>query len=280
MTSFEPAVPPSVSDRLVVATWNVNSIRARLDHLERFVKERAPDVVCLQETRCPDGSFPGAAVRALGYEHMTLNSRKGHHGVAILSRRPLVDAAPEQIASLEEARQQRARVPFAGAYITLHNLYVPAGGDIPDAEVNPKFAAKIAFLDALKIWSPRVAAEGRAMLVGDLNVAPLPEDVWSHRQLLDVVSHTPGETERLLLVQQAGDWHDAVRAARPVPEKVFTWWSYRSPDWQASNKGRRLDHAWTTQDLTPFVRSVEICAETRGWERPSDHVPILVTFEA
>lgn len=268
-----------MSERLVLATWNVNSIRSRLDHLARFVEMRAPDVICLQETRCPDGSFPSAAVRALGYEHMTLNSRKGHHGVAILSRRPLTGATPEQIASQEEARQQRAGVAFAGGLVTVHNLYVPAGGDIPDPAVNPRFAAKIAFLDAMHAWSPAVTGEGGAILVGDLNVAPLPEDVWSHRQLLDVVSHTPGETGRMVDILSCG-WVDVVRAARPVPEKVYTWWSYRSRDWRESNKGRRLDHVWATPDIAARVVSVEILDETRGWERPSDHVPIVITLEA
>lgn len=266
-------------DRLVLATWNVNSIRSRLEHLARFVALKNPDVICLQETRCPDGSFPSAAVRDMGYAHMTLNSRKGHHGVAILSRRPLSEAQSDQIGSPDEARQQRASIDFGGGKLTLHNLYVPAGGDVPDAAVNARFAAKIEFLDGMKTWSPQVTAGGGAILTGDLNVAPLAEDVWSHRQLLDVVSHTPGETDRLIAALAEG-WVDVVRARFPVPEKLFTWWSYRARDWATSNKGRRLDHIWATPDVAAKVEAVEIFTETRGWERPSDHVPVVMTLSA
>lgn len=267
-------------DRLTVATWNVNSIRARLDHLTRFVADADPDVLCIQETRCPDGNFPLAAVRALGFPHIALNGRGGHHGVATVSKRPLDQILVERFAMIDEPRHLAVAVPFAGAALTIHNLYIPAGGDIPDPAVNPRFAAKLAFLDALDPWSAVTGALGRGIVVGDLNVAPLPDDVWSHRQLLDVVSHTPGETERLARILAAGGWVDAVRAATPPPEKVFTWWSYRAREWQLANKGRRLDHLWVTADLGPAVTAVRVHAETRGWERPSDHVPVVAVLEA
>jgi len=267
-------------DRLTVATWNVNSIRSRLDHVGRFVAAHGPDVLCLQETRCPDGNFPLAAIRALGYEHIALNGKNGHHGVAVASRRPLSAILVERFALIDEPRHLAVAVPFAGAALTLHNLYIPAGGDAPDPAVNPRFAAKLAFLDALMPWSAVAGAAGPGIVVGDLNVAPLPDDVWSHRQLLDVVSHTPGETNRLEAVLAAGGWVDAVRAATPPPEKVFTWWSYRAREWQEANRGRRLDHLWVTADLAPAVRRIAVVTETRGWERPSDHVPIVAVLEA
>jgi exodeoxyribonuclease-3 len=269
-----------MADRLKIATWNVNSIRSRIDHVGRFVDEHAPDVLCLQETRCPDGSFPSSPLRKLGFEHIVLNAKSGHHGVAILSRRPLSDVIVERTAGIDEPRHIAAAVSFAGAPLWLHNLYVPAGGDEPDATINPRFAAKIAFLDALVPWSAAVGRAGRGVLVGDLNVAPLPDDVWSHKQLLSVVSHTPAETERLDAVLAAGRWVDAVRAVRPVPEKVFTWWSYRAKDWKAANRGRRLDHLWITPDLAATLETVEVRPETRDWERPSDHVPIVATLAA
>jgi exodeoxyribonuclease-3 len=269
-----------VQDRLSIATWNVNSIRSRLDHLARFVAAEAPDVLCLQETRCPDGNFPLAAVRALGYEHVALNGKKGHHGVAVFSKRPLHGVLVERFAGIDEPRHVAAAVPFADSLVTIHNLYIPAGGDIPDAAENPRFAAKLAFLDALLPWSGATGAAGRSIVVGDLNVAPLPDDVWSHRQLLGVVSHTPAETDRLAGIAAEGGWVDGVRAAFPVPEKVFTWWSYRAREWRLANRGRRLDHLWVTADLAAALGPVRVLPETRGWARPSDHVPIVAVLEA
>ncbi len=116
------------------------------------------------------------------------------------------------------------------------------------------------------------------MLVGDLNIAPLEHDVWSHKQLLNVVSHTPVETENFEAMRLAGDWVDLMRLNVPLDQKLYTWWSYRAQDWEASNRGRRLDHIWSSGDLGPLLDTVEILQEARGWEKPSDHVPVLARF--
>ena len=122
--------------------------------------------------------------------------------------------------------------------ITLHNFYVPAGGDIPDPAVNPKFAHKLAFLDEMRACRElRCNGADRMILVGDLNVAPLEHDVWSHKQMLRVVSHTPIECEKLVAAQKAGGWVDAMRMLVPEPAKLYTWWSYRSPDWADRRQG-------------------------------------------
>jgi exodeoxyribonuclease-3 len=164
--------------------------------------------------------------------------------------------------------------------ITLHNFYVPAGGDIPDSAVNPKFAHKLAFLDEMHGSATlRPAQSERSIMVGDLNVAPLECDVWSHKQLLNVVSHTPIECEKLLGIQKAGGWIDTVRGFVPEPKKLFTWWSYRSPDWAAADKGRRLDHIWVSPALAERVSAVKVLKDSRGWARPSDHVPVTATLE-
>src|SRR5207248_9090123 len=132
--------------------------------------------------------------------------------------------------------------------IAVHNFYVPAGGDEPDPEVNAKFAHKLAFLDEMHACAQLAAApHPRAILVGDLNVAPLEHDVWSHKQLLKVVSHTPVECEKLLAFQQQGGWIDAMRMRVPEPATLYTWWSYRSPNWEAANKGRRPVHIWVAR---------------------------------
>jgi len=117
------------------------------------------------------------------------------------------------------------------------------------------------------------------ILVGDLNVAPLEHDVWSHKQMLRIVSHTPIECEKLTAAQTAGRWVDAMRMLVPEPEKLYTWWSYRSPDWQTADKGRRLDHIWVAPALADRVSNLRIAKHLRGWLRPSDHVPVTATLE-
>ncbi len=166
------------------------------------------------------------------------------------------------------------------AGLTVHNLYVPAGGDVADRTVNEKFGHKLDFLADLTDWARAGAdARGRSVLVGDLNIAPYETDVWSHKALLDVVSHTPVETEGLEAMRLAGRWTDAVRKVRPEPERVYSWWSYRSPDWSAADKGRRLDHVWTTSDLDGAIAGAEVFRAARGWEKPSDHAPVTVSLE-
>ena len=118
----------------------------------------------------------------------------------------------------------------------------------------------------------------RAVLVGDLNIAPLETDVWSHKELLKVVSHTPVEVERFGRVQQAGPWVDAMRAKIDPAEKLYTWWSYRALDWAASDRGRRLDHVWLSPDIAHMLQGIDVLKDARGWERPSDHVPVTATL--
>ncbi|HXW28649.1 MAG TPA: exodeoxyribonuclease III, partial [Xanthobacteraceae bacterium] len=238
--------------RLTVSTWNINSVRLRIELLAKFVKAVRPDVLCLQETKCPNDRFPLKRLRRLGYEHVALNGQRGHHGVAVLSRLPFDHVSIEGFGGKSDARHvavvigERAGI---GDPLTVHNLYVPAGGDAPDTQANPKFAHKLKFLDDMRL-SPLLRPDRqRAILVGDLNVAPLEHDVWSHRQLINVVSHTPIECDKLNAVQRAGAWIDVMRTLVPEPTKLYTWWSYRSPDWAAANKGRRLDHIWVAPAL-------------------------------
>ncbi|KMO20598.1 exodeoxyribonuclease III [Methylobacterium indicum] len=267
--------------RLTVSTWNINSVRLRIDLVRRFLDEAKPDVLCLQETKCPDDRFPLKDLQGFGYPHIVFAGQKGYNGVAILSRLPLVTREVMSFCERQDARHISAVLgPEAGpaAGIAIHDFYVPAGGDVPDVKLNDKFAHKLSFMDELRAWGGRRPA-GPAILVGDLNVAPLEHDVWSHKQLLDVVSHTPIETERLESLRGEAGWIDTMRHLRPPPEKIYTWWSYRSPDWAAADKGRRLDHIWVTPDLAETVKSVTVARHTRAWEKPSDHVPVTVELE-
>ena len=118
-----------------------------------------------------------------------------------------------------------------------------------------------------------------AVLVGDLNIAPREDDVWNHKQLLKIVSHTPVETEGLIRAMTEGDWVDLMRRHIPMEEKIFTWWSYRAKDWAASNRGRRLDHVWGSADLADKLAEVTVHSDARGWEKPSDHVPVVARFD-
>jgi len=257
---------------LTLVTWNINSVRARIEVLARVIRAVKPDVILLQETRCADGAFPMTTMRRRGYRHAALNGRGGHHGVAILSKVPLHDVRADTLGGVDQARHVSATVEFGGP-VRLHSLYVPSGGDEPDPAVNDKFRDKLAFIEAMAPWGAGKAREP-ALLTGDFNVAPYPSDVWSHRQLLDVVSHTPVETEGLEAARRAGEWVDVVRRDRPEPEPVYTWWSYRNRTWPGSNRGRRLDHVWASPRLADRV-SVEILTKARGWEKASDHVPLV-----
>jgi exodeoxyribonuclease-3 len=266
--------------RLRIATWNINSLRLRLPLLRHLQEALDPDVLCLQETKVPDELFPMADVLAAGYPHVVHRGMKGYNGVAVLSRRPLsvLGDAPDWCARGDCRHLAVAVDTGAGGAVELHDFYVPAGGDIPDPQQNPKFAHKLAFVAEATAWFATRAALRRAVLVGDLNIAPLECDVWSHRQLLGVVSHTPVETQALLAWQSQG-WVDAVRHFVPAPEKLFTWWSYRNRDWRASDRGRRLDHVWVTPDLVPALRAYQVLREARDWGRGSDHVPVGVELE-
>ena len=263
------------SMRLRLCTWNVNSVRLRAEQVARFVKEQAPDVLCLQEIKCRDGEFPTNTFVEMGLPHLRIKGQKGWHGVAIASRLPLEDARP-----LDVCREGHARcVSATVAGIEVHNFYIPAGGDTPDREANPKFDHKLDFFE--KLTAEMAARDPKAPLVisGDLNVAPGENDVWNHKYMSKVVSHTPAEIEAMERLKASAGFVDLVRAAVPESEKLFSWWSYRAADFRASNRGLRLDHLWVTPGLEPAARRLGAVAarvhdDVRAWERPSDHAPV------
>lgn len=257
-----------------VSTWNINSVRLRVEQVAQFVALAKPDVLCLQEIKCRDGEFPAKAFSDMGLRHVEVLGQKGWHGVAIVSKHKL-DRMPDMaLCPRNEARALAVRVKG----VEVHNLYVPAGGEIPNRETNDKFAHKLDFLAAMRRYYAATPNATR-LLVGDLNIAPGEHDVWSHKQLLDVVSHTPVETDALEAARTAGAFVDVARLHRPEPEKLFTWWSYRSPDWKANDRGRRLDHIWASPNIAPNTSKFTIDKETRSWDRPSDHVPISITLK-
>jgi exodeoxyribonuclease-3 len=259
-----------VTKRLKIASWNINSVRARIALVERLIVEQQPDILCLQETKVLDSIFPADPFTRHGYEHVELNGQRMHHGVAILSRVPLSDAGKHDWQDNGEARHVGVRLPNG---IRLENVYVPAGGDTPDRKLNPKFGQKLDFIERMTRWSEGLREP--TIIVGDFNVAPLECDVWSHKALLGVVSHTPVEVAALTRLRQAHDWTDIGRKFVPAPERCFTWWSYRSPDFSRNDRGRRLDHMWASPSLDGHIVSHQVLEPCRSWERPSDHVPLI-----
>jgi len=268
--------PPS-KDRalpITIATWNINSIRLRQGLVLDLLNTEAPDVLCLQEAKSPVEKMPADVFAAAGYPHMVARGQKGYNGVVILSRLPLEDAGHRMFCEKDEARHVAARLENG---MTIHNFYVPAGGDEANVETNPKFAHKLGFLKEMTAWF-RSEPPAKSILVGDLNIAPREDDVWSHKQLLKVVSHTPVEVEHLADVQASADWVDVTR--RDIPDgQLYSWWSYRSRDWSNADKGRRLDHVWATPDIADNAHSSRILRDVRGWTQPSDHAPVFATFD-
>jgi len=266
-----------------LATWNINSVRLRAGLVEQFINIHQPDVLCLQEIKCREEQFPYSVFNKLGYQHHAVHGQKGYHGVATLSKIPFLDIAKQDFCNKGDARHISVTLKQEGTKakpIQIHNFYVPAGGDEPDVEKNEKFAHKLGFLNEMAdlFSDENNNPENRLILVGDLNIAPMEHDVWSHKQLLKVVSHTPIEVEHLNRVKASHDWIDAMRMGVPEDEKLFTWWSYRAKDWRAADKGRRLDHIWHTPALNECCHDINIVKDVRGWERPSDHAPVLAHF--
>ncbi len=257
-----------------IATWNINSVRLRENIVRKLMKKERPDILCLQECKSPVEKIPWGKFKRLGYRHMVARGQKSYNGVAILSQHPIEDAGDRDWAGLGHARHVAARLENG---VTIHNFYVPAGGDVPDREKNEKFGQKLDFLTEMRDAFHADPPE-KSILVGDLNIAPREDDVWSHKQLLRVVSHTPIEVEHLGAAQDAGKWVDVTR--KDIPEgQLYSWWSYRARNWAAADKGRRLDHIWATADIANASHGSKILRAARGWDQPSDHAPVLATFE-
>lgn len=269
--------PADYERRMKIATWNVNSVRIREGMLQRYISQYTPDVLCLQETKVEDHLFPHEMAKSLGYDYVAHTGQKSYNGVAVLSKMKLETLPAWDVLGNNEKRHIGVRLPNG---TELHNFYVPAGGDIPDTAANPKFRDKLAFVQAMHDWSKKdVDVKKPVVIVGDFNIAPFEHDVWSSKQLRDVVSHTPVEREALNGVRDSIGWVDVARHFVPETEKLYSWWSYRNRDWKASNRGRRLDHIWVTPMLKTNLKHFQITPETRDYESTSDHVPVLMQLK-
>ena len=259
-----------------LVSWNINSVRLRMGLVGRLVAQEQPDIICLQEIKCLEPLFPYDAFRALGFDHFAVHGQKGYHGVATVSRLPLIEHARHDWQDNGEARHVGVVLGGAGDGAVLENVYVPAGGDVPDRTANPKFGQKLDFLERMAVWADKL--DRPTIIVGDFNIAPLECDVWSHKQLLKVVSHTPIEVEGLERFRQAHGWSDIGREHVPAPARCYTWWSYRNANWKTNDKGRRLDHVWASPSLARQVTAHRVLEAARDWPQPSDHVPLVTEF--
>ena len=259
--------------KMKIISWNVNSVRSRINNIKKLVKLFKPDVICLQETKVENSNFPLNDFKKMGFAYFALNGIKSYNGVCICSKIKIQNEKKHTFCAKNDARHISTKI----SNFEIHNLYIPAGGDEPDVVKNPKFNHKISFLDEL--FSIYEAKNKNLLLCGDFNIAPLEDDVWSHKQLINTVSHTKIEREKLLLFQRSKQLVDLVRKKINPPSNIYTWWSYRSPDFTKNNRGRRLDHIWCSENISKKVCDVKIHKETRSWDKPSDHVPIGIIIE-
>ncbi len=258
-----------------IVTWNINSIRLRISLLKKLNCLYSPDIISLQETKVQDCMFPVAECKDLGYKYIVYSGEKSYNGVAILSKVPF-----KSTFIINLYNQDKRHVAINVGDVEIHNFYVPAGGDVPNCNMNLKFKHKLCYTDLMNGWFlENRSINNKIILVGDFNIAPLENDVWSSYQLRNVVSHTDIEREKLIRNINSFDWIDVSRFFVNQREKLYSWWSYRNIDWCRSNRGRRLDHIWVSKILQSCVKSCLIIKEARGWDLPSDHVPVMLDID-
>jgi exodeoxyribonuclease-3 len=258
-----------------IVSWNINSLRLRLSLLRKFIDNNSPDIICLQEIKVSNDDFPLAEVRSLGFDYIEFDGEKSYNGVAIFSKYPIKKVEKIDILNYGHKRHIFAQIKAPIGEINLHNFYVPAGGDIPDVALNNKFDHKLKFVDWMSEYFIK-NSQPKTIILGDFNIAPKPQDVWSHKQLLKVVSHTPIEVEKLEKLQKSLDFVDTHRFLVGEDLKLYSWWSYRAKDPLQSDRGRRLDHIWITPDLKSSLKNAKIYRDFRLEDSPSDHVPIEI----
>lgn len=257
-----------------ICTWNVNSVKARLPHLLAFLKEQAPDIALLQETKCTDDAFPRLEIEELGY-NLALSGEKSYNGVAILSKTPVEDITRGLPGDDADAQARYIEAVTGGKTpLRVASVYVPNGQEVG----SDKFAYKLRFLERLQAHiGALLAYEEWLVLGGDYNVAPEPADVWDPVRLDGTVCYHPDERARLRAILHLGVY-DAYRLVHPADKAPsgngFTWWDYRARGFE-QNHGMRIDHLLLSPQAADRLQSCEILKELRTAERASDHVPVV-----
>lgn len=252
-----------------IVTWNVNSVRVRIDHVVDWLGDFVPDVLCLQETKVQDEQFPLEPFKALGYDS-AIYGQKSYNGVAIISRHPIEDILLGFDGSQQEEQKRLIAATIKG--IRIVNAYVP-NGSAPDSE---KFGEKMAFLEKLNSYMrERHTLEQPLALVGDFNAAMDERDVYSVEEMQGKVCYHPDERKALAKLTQWG----LVDQFRALEEGAghYSWWDYRQGAYQR-NAGLRIDHIWITPSLAERVISCWIDREERAREQASDHVPVVAAY--
>jgi len=253
-----------------IASWNVNSIRARLDRALDWIESREPDVLCLQETKVEDDSFPAEPFGDLGYDLVHFG-QPTYNGVAILTREPFTDV--ERGFGRDDLDEQARFVAATVGGVHVASVYVPNGQSVD----SDKFVYKLAWLGGLADWVRTRTAEKRPLLLlGDFNVAPEPRDVHDPAAWEGQVLCTDEERDALRKVLEPG-LVDVVRRLHP-DETIFSWWDYRALAFP-KNRGLRIDHAFATEDVADRVRTAGVDREARKGKQPSDHAPVVVELD-
>jgi exodeoxyribonuclease-3 len=248
-----------------IATWNVNSLRVRLPHLLDWLARQAPDVACLQETKCEDATFPAEELAAAGY-HALHHGQRTYNGVAILTREPAVECG-RGIPGFEDAQSRVIAADYRGLRIV--SVYVPNG----QAVGSDKYEYKLRWFQALVAWlRGELAAHPRILVAGDYNVAPEDRDVHDPAAWEGKVHVSAGEREALRQVIALG-FKDAFRLF-DQPDGSFSWWDYRLNAFRRK-MGLRIDHVLLSPALAADCRACTIDVEPRRLERPSDHAPVI-----
>lgn len=259
---------------LSIATWNVNSIRSRLQHLLEWLRsDNAPDVVCLQELKVEDAIFPAMEIEELGY-NIAIHGQKTYNGVAILSKYPLDDVMRGLPGNEDDpqARYIEALVCVDDSVLRVASVYVPNG----QAVDSDKFAYKMRFFDLLKARMDVLRGYDEITVIGgDYNVAPTPLDVYDPASLEGTVCFHPREREKLRSILNLG-YYDAFRVCTPDKQQ-FSWWDYRGNGWKM-NKGLRIDHLLLSPKAVDCMAGCDTLADMRGAEKASDHAPVVGQF--
>ena len=257
-----------------IATWNINGIKARIDVLETWLRERAPDIVCLQEIKSVTEGFPAERLETLGY-NVAVHGQKGFNGVAILSKTPIdevIRGLPGDDSD-EQARYIEAVISFNNAALRVASIYLPNGNPID----TPKFPYKLAWMERLQAHGAALLQyEEMLVLAGDYNVIPQPEDCKDPKAWQNDALYQPQSRAAFRQLLNLG-LTDAVRCCHPGDE-IYTFWDYQAGAWQKNN-GIRIDHMLLSPQAADRLSGCDIDKHVRGWERPSDHVPVWVELD-